>query len=1280
MSDLARVPVTQQPTQQSGDFLRKGQSCIALSVFYWLPACGNTLADDLAPNNLEACPPDYPPDIYVKYLISPFYVFIIIFRGAKKALNYRTRFHAWRLPWKNSQTYDLRKNGLYILLLLALAARLPAQSPLPDNRRERIIRPQPEAIELDSLPVFFSSFQLRDPQTGRLLDTVYYSLESNLLQLKAPALEYDSLFVRYRVLSFPLGRRLFHLDTSRATLQEDGLIGIAYNPYEQQEEAVLDFKGLDYNGNFTRGISFGNNQDLVLNSSFNLQLAGELGEGVEILAAITDENIPLQPEGNTQQLREFDRIFIQLKKDNNRLIAGDYELQRPNSYFMNYFKKLQGATFSNTAQLGKGQLSNTGSIAISRGQFTRNTIPAIEGNQGPYKLRGAEGERFIIVLAGTEKVFLDGELMARGLEEDYIIDYNRGEVTFTNKRLITKDSRITVEFEYSDQSYVRSLYAAGTSYERDKLRLNFNFFNQQDSRNSTGELGLSDEQKRILSQAGDGLSTAFAPSIDTLEEFVPYRAAYRLVDTVVQCGLQDTVIRYLVFTTNEDSARYTANFSFVGPGNGQYILDQEQAANERVYRWVGFGPDCRPQGDYAPVVQLVAPRQQQMMTLNGRYDFSKNSSLTTEVAFSRYDLNRFSTLDSGDDLGLAAFTEFNRTFALGRDSTGWQLASNLSYEFVHEHFEPLNPYRNPEFLRDWNLANVQGVGQVERAREQIGRGALSLQKAGLGSLSYSFSGFLRDTLYTGARHQVRLRSLARNWEVDLDGSLLQSESQGRSTRFLRPRGTIARTFPKLGGLRLGAYGEQERSSRFADGADTLLATSFYYNRYRLFAENQSQEKYRYGASFSQRVDYAPVSDAFETSTTATEANVNGSWQLGGRQNRLQLAGNLTYRQLQIDKPGTTSQEPGETYLGRTDLNMSLFKGVFQSNTTYEIGSGQEPKVEFTYVRVNPGEGSYIWLDSLYNNDGIIQPNEMEVAPFQDLADYVRITAITDEFIRTDNVNLNQSLRLNPKAVWYNQEGLRRFLARLSTISTLSIKRKTQEAEGVTPYNPFQLDVADTALVAVTSNIRNVLFFNQGDTVYDLQLGMTDNRNKFVQTSGFESRRNSEQYLQGRWNISRTWSTRLSFTQGLRTSDSEFFNNKDYRIKSLNLSPELSFLSGKNFRTTLKYQFQLDENTLEQGGESSRRHDFNLDARYNRSTKSTLQLRVSYVQVKFDGNPNSPVGFAMLNGLQRGRNFLWTLSLDRQLARNILLSISYEGRKTGEARVVHTGRAQVAANF
>lgn len=1173
----------------------------------------------------------------------------------------------------------VRTAWLQILFILSAAIGVAAQQGEWDNRRQITVAPAPGPLLLDSLGIIYSTLAVADARNGQQLDTTYYRLEGKQLYFLPAGLAFDSLRLSFRVLPFDLGQAYRRLDTARTEAEEGPFIGLLYNPYAQ-EESILDFKGLNYSGNFTRGISFGNNQDLVLNSSFNLQLAGELGEGVEVLAAITDENIPLQPEGNTRQLREFDRIFIQLKKGESKLIAGDYELPRPNSYFMNYFKKLQGATFSNSLDVGEGRLSSTASLAISRGQFNRQLIVALEGNQGPYRLRGAQGERFIIVLSGTEKVFFDGQLLQRGLEEDYVIDYNRGEVTFTNKRLVTKDSRIAIEFEYSDQSYVRSLYAAGTSYEKGKLRLDFNFLNQQDSKNATGELGLTDEQKRILSLAGDQFSAAVVPSLDTLPEFTPFRAAYQLLDTLLEC-FPDTALQFLRFSTDPELARYTARFSFVGPGAGQYVLDEAQAANERVYRWVGFGPDCQPLGDFEPVVQLIPPRQQQMITLGGRYAFSPRSGVTAEVALSRLDLNRFSQLDKEDDLGLAAFTDFSRIFLLGSDSSGWQLATKLSYELVQADFRALNPYRNPEFLRDWNLANVQGVGEVPPAQEQLGIVGLSLQKAGLASLAYSFSGFLRDSLYAGMRHNARLRSLHPNWEIDLDGSLLSAESSDQRNRFLRPRATLARSFPQWKQAKIGFFGEQEKSSRFAEGEAALEANSFYFNRYRFFFEGPQTEALRFGASFSQRLDYAPVDTQFEQEATATEANVNGAWEWRRKQTRLNLAGNLTYRRLRIDKPGLSNLEPGETFLGRSDLNLNLAKGAVQSSTTYEIGSGQEPKVEFTFVRVRPGEGTHIWLDSLYNNDGIIQPNEMELAPFQDLADYVRITTITDDFIRTDDVNLNQSLRLNPKAVWFNKTGPRKLLSRFSTLSTLAIKRKTQQAEDISPWNPFQLDVADTALVAVSSNMRHVLFFNQANPTYDIQLSSTDNRNKFVQTSGFESRRNSELALQGRWNITRSLSTKLAFAQGIRLSDSEFFDARDFFIEYANLAPELSFLPSRNFRATLRYQYQTDENTLEKGeGENSQRHDFSLEARYNQSAKSSLQLRTAFVKVDFEGNPNSPVGFAILNGLQRGQNFLWNLSLDRQLARNIQLRISYEGRKTGLAQVIHTGRAQVAANF
>ena len=308
-----------------------------------------------------------------------------------------------------------------------------------------------DTLYLDTLTVLPNSLIIKSLQSNQLLDSTDFRLENRyLLNLKKAT--FVKLEITYRVFPYDMEFVTIRKDSTWRGLDDVRRNNFEYNPYAANQ-GIIEAPGLSYNGSFERGISFGNNQDLVVNSNFNLQMAGKLGDDIEILGAISDNNIPLQAEGNTQQLNEFDRLFIQLRRKSVKLTAGDYELNRPNAYFMNYYKKLQGLTFEGGFELGKGTLTTSTSTAISRGRFGRNTLATQEGNQGPYKLLGYDGELFIIVLSGTERVFLDGQLLTRGQQNDYIIDYNRGEITFTPNRLITKDVRVLVEFEYTNNEY-----------------------------------------------------------------------------------------------------------------------------------------------------------------------------------------------------------------------------------------------------------------------------------------------------------------------------------------------------------------------------------------------------------------------------------------------------------------------------------------------------------------------------------------------------------------------------------------------------------------------------------------------------------------------------------------------------------------------------------------------------------------------------------------------------------------------------------------------------------
>ncbi len=1132
-----------------------------------------------------------------------------------------------------------------------------------------------QPFRLDSLPIIPKTLEIFYSKDGSKVSDTYYEINTNQLTWKGKNLP-DTIDLRYQVLTMDLERKFNRLDTNYIKVDPTSPPEFVYDPFaiNNSNKDILDLDGVNYTGSFARGISFGNSQNLVLNSSLNLQMSGTVGDDIEILAAISDQNIPLQPEGNTQNIQDFDRVFIQLKRKRTSLIAGDFDLRRPEGYFMNYNKKLQGARFEDVSDVLGGEWKNTAGFAISGGKFARQNIQVVEGNQGPYKLRGNENELFIIVLSGTERVFNDGILMERGELNDYVIDYNRGEISFTANRLITKDSRIIVEFEYTDQNYLRFLYTLGSEYKKGKWTGRLNFYNEQDSKSSSGNQELSEAQIEFLTNAGDNLEGQFAPGLDSLEEFTSDRITYALVDTLVNGNLYQEI---LIYNVNPDSAKYTARFTELGQNKGNYVLSAN-AANGRVYAWVAPNPNTgEPQGNYEPVIQLIAPQKKQLLTVGGRYDIGKQSFIGIEAAMSQNDLNRFSDVDQADDRGVSLRLDYQHLFEIkekdiidnGKNKVKWQLTPQIAYEYKQRNFEALSPYRSAEFSRDWNIENNEVLD------EHMAQAGLSVRKLNLGTFSYDFGTFLRGSSYTGIRHSYQTNIKSKGFNIRSKGSFVQTNNGLEKTFFSRPNFDISKKFEKIGGLRIGVTGEREKNRRTDLLTDSLQANSFHFDIIGAYLETTASKKSKFSLRYRRRYDYAILDNQFQNNTIADEVNLAGNWN-PSKVSRLNW--NMTYRNLQIQNEQITNQEALETYLGRIEHQLRAIKGLIRSTTSYEISSGQEPEREFVYQKVNDGEGVYTWLDR--NNDSIPQLDEFEIAVFQDQANYIRVNTITDRYVRSNLVQFTNNLYLEPKAIWFREEkGFRAVMSKLAFQSTVRINRKVRLDDNVNQWNPFALDVPDSTLVSLNSSYRATLYFNRSNPKYDIRIGLNHNRNRVVLTTGFESRALEERFLAFRWNLTKQWSINTQLSEGWRNADSEFFDNKDFRIRWYKLEPKLTFQPNQKFRLVQSYEYQQGNNRIE-NFESILQHDANVELTYNQSSKTAVRSKLSFVSIKFTGENNTPVSFAMLEGLQNGNNYLWTITFDRKLSKNLLLSLTYDGRKTGTADMVHVGRASVRANF
>src|SRR5690554_6787816 len=530
----------------------------------------------------------------------------------------------------------------------------------------------------------------------------------------------DSITIEY--LQYPsfLTRDYFSLDP-KIIVENTGRMDKLYSLQESTyKNTFTPFEGLNTSGTISRGITIGNNQNAVVNSQLDLQITGRLSDKVSIRASIQDANIPVQEGGYSQSLNEFDQIFIELFSDSWNIRAGDIDLTNSRSYFGRFAKKVQGVSLGGTIKNKDGStISATAAGALVKGVFTRSEFVGQEGNQGPYKLVGPNGELYILVVSGSEKVYVNGLLLKRGENEDYLIDYNSGEIKFNPTYPITSNMRISVEYQFTDRNYTRYVGYGGAEYNSEKLDLGVYLYSENDAKNQPLQQNLSEEQVEILKAAGDDKDMMMAPSAvpDTYSE---NKILYK----------KDTYNgqEIFVYSNNPEDELFNVRFTSVGSGNGNYIISDQQAIS-RIYEFIA-PIDGKKQGEYEPIIRLSAPEKIQVGGVNGSFHPSEKTLVDFEVAVSNYDQNLFSQIDNGDNVGFAGRVLAKQRMITTQDSL--HIDGFGSVDFTQSEFKTIERLYNVEFNRDWNLVDPSGdqrfvISGVEFSHPKMGRGRYEFQ-------------------------------------------------------------------------------------------------------------------------------------------------------------------------------------------------------------------------------------------------------------------------------------------------------------------------------------------------------------------------------------------------------------------------------------------------------------------------------------------------------------------------------------------------------------------------
>ncbi|MFA7229098.1 MAG: hypothetical protein WC061_08685, partial [Melioribacteraceae bacterium] len=1079
------------------------------------------------------------------------------------------------------------------------------------------------------------TFSLSPEIKYSLLDTLYLEYRSVLLGLKK---EY-----RRRTLSVQFDEK-----------STDTTLALKRISEPLSSESIFG-KDLHKSGAIVRGFSIGTNRDFTLNSGLRLQLSGRLSDDVEIVAALTDENTPIQPDGNTEKLDELDKVFIELKHQNATGTFGDYELDLRESEFSGLTRKLQGLK----GEFSYGNSKALIAIAGSRGKFNTNQFNGTDGNQGPYRITGINNERAIIVIAGSERVYIDGQELKRGENNDYTIDYSNSEIIFTPRRLITSASRISIDFEYSDQNFKRNFFGGdfSTKFFNDKLKIGIGYFREGDDETSPIDYSFSDEDFNILEKAGDVRENAARSGISLAPPDSSGRSLgiYTKIDSL----RNDTTFSYYKYLPGAATSLYNVSFTYVGEGNGDY--SKESLLN---YRFVG-----EKKGSYLPGIYLPMPELKQLANISIIGEISEGIRFSADLAGSSWDRNKFSMIDDDDNLGYARNLRLEmsqREIKIGGTSFG---KAGLSFKerFIEGRFTALDRIDDIEFGRNYNLT---AISKKDQSLREVILNYSPVQEIAFNSKYGSLKqgdDFNSDRLLSQFRIEKK-----DNYQFNVNLDYVNSENTGISSSWLRNDG---RGFISIGSLKSGIEYNYENKEDFNSSGITLLPTSLRLFELAPFAE------YNITSSIDARVRYSNRRESFPLNgiMTGESSSATGQFQINYKGLReFSTSLNISIRDKkytqEFKKEGYTDNE---TVLLLSQSRVNLWNGFISGDLFYQASTEQTARIEKVFIKVQRGTGNYIYIGDL-NDNGIAEENEFQPAAYD--GDFIIVTAPTEKLFPVIALKTNLRFKVEFNKLVSGNDLLETLLKPVSTETSFRIEENSK-SENTRELYLLHLSrfLNDSTTIHGMQLLQNDLNLFQNSNLLSLRFRFTQRRSFNQYSAGDEKGFFRERSIRFRIKMIEEISNQTEFINQDDNLTAPQTTNRARIVTRNNLSTDFSYRPERNIEVGFKLETGESRDTYRITPSTININSITL--RINLSFENLGRLRIEAERAELTSSSNyNDLPFEMTRGNAIGKNYFWRVFFDYRISSFVQTSFSYDARLHGAGHVIQTMRGEARAYF